>query len=417
MRSSSNWHSVVAIPLCAVLMVQWAAPSVSMAAEPSPEPALLLKFAAPDVPEDASREILEPLAGILAGEIRVRWVAPPVEKSPEAPDETGFPVADDAALRSISAKIALASADMERVEGESALRLLSEAEQEARGYRLTETVRPFLAEIFLREGILKLWKGDTAGAETLLSRSRALRPGFSPDPALFPPQFLAVWDTVRRRPLPEAELLVQSLPSGAAVFVDGEYRGTTPCRIRPGTAGPVRIRVSHPGYKDAERTGQWLPGDTETIGFSLPGDRVARLGELLGAPEGKTGSGAGPLIAEFAQAAGVSRVAVLTLEKSGDREGYRARAYSGSASGGDPVFLGETDLPGGERGAELYGSWAAGKLLQNGWPPERKDREGKPWYKTWWVWGILIAGAGVAVALGSGGGSSSGGGGSVAVNF
>jgi hypothetical protein len=271
----------------------------------------------------------------------------------------------------------------------------------------------------MRKGILELWDGDMEGAGALLSRSRALAPGFSPDPALFPPQFLAAWDNALRRPLPEAELLVQSLPSGARITVDGEFAGTTPSRIHPGTAGPVRIRVSYPGYKDAGRAGQWLPGDTETIAFTLSGDRVARLGDLLAAPDGKGGSGAGPLVAEFGRAAGVLRVAVVTLEKAGTGERYRARAYSGSVSGEDPVFLGETELQGGKPGAEMYGKWAAGKLLQSGWPPERKDRDSKPWYKTWWIWGILITGAGIAAALGGGGGSSggTGGSGSVAVNF
>jgi hypothetical protein len=417
MRSSSNWRSVVAIPLCAVLAAQWTVPPISAAAEPPREPALLLKYVAPGIPETASREILDPLAGILSGEIRVRWVPTPVAEPPKIPEGKGYPVPDDAALRSISEKISLASSHMEKVEGKPAQALLSEAEQEARGYRFTETIRPFLAEIFLRKGILTLWDGDSADAEALLSRARALRPGFSPDPALFPPQFLAAWDNALRRPFPEAELLVQSLPSGARITVDGEFRGTTPCRIRPGISGPVRILASHPGYKDAERIGQWLPGDTETIGFTLSGDRVARLGELLAVPGGMAGTGTGPLIAEFGQAAGVRRVAVLTLENTGDVERHRVRVFSGTISGDDLVFLGETEVPGGDPGAEMYGKWAAGKLVQGGWPPEPKDRDEKPWYKTWWVWGILIAGAGLAVALGGGGGSGGGTGGSVAVNF
>jgi hypothetical protein len=396
---------------------QWTAPPISPAAEPPPEHALLLKYAAPGIPEAASREILDPLAGILAREIRVRFVPTPAEEPPEASGGKKYPVPDDAAIRSISEKISLAASLMEKVEGEAAQALLSQAEEKARGYRLTDTIRPFLAEIFLRNGILKLWDGETAAAETLFSRAGALRPGFSPDPALFPPRVLAAWENARHRPVPEAELLIQSLPSGARIAVDGEYRGTTPSRIRPGTGGPVRILVSHPGYKDAERTGQWLPGDTETIGVTLSGDRVARLGDLLAVPGANAGTGAGPLIAEFGQAAGVRRVAVLTLENTGAGDRYRVRAFSGADSGEDPLFLGETEVSGGTSGAEMYGKWAAGKLLEAGWPPEPGDREEKPWYKSWWIWGIVITGAVLAAALGGGGGSGGGTGGSVAVNF
>jgi len=419
MRSSSSWRSAVSTALCAALLGQWSAPSLAGAAATAPEPALLLKYSAPEIAEDASREILDPQAVLLAAALAVRFVPSPPEPPESSPGETAVPAPDDTKLRSIAAKLSDASLHMERVEGDAAQAALSEAEVEARGVRFTEAVRPFLAEIFLRQGILRLWEGDAAGAEQLLARSRALRPGFSPDPALFPPQVVDAWDAARRRPLPEAELLVQSLPSGAAIAVDGEYVGTTPSRVRPRTGGPVTIRVSHPGYRDVERTGQWLPGDAETVSFTLPGDRVARLGELLAAPVEPGGSGAGPLLAEFARAAGVRRVAVVTLEKSATGQGYRARLYSGGVSGEDPAFLGASELPSGAPGAQAFGRWASERLLESGWPPEPRDPDEKPWYKQWWFWGIVIGSAGILAALGSGGGGSSGGGstGSVAVNF
>jgi len=295
-------------------------------------------------------------------------VTAPAEKAEATDLDAAYPVPDDAALRRISARISGAAGHMERVESAAAGKLLSEAEKEIRGYRFTETTRPFLAEIFLREGILKLWEGDPVSAETLLSRSRALRPGFSPDPAMFPPQFLSAWENARRRPLPEAELLIQSLPSGAGITVDGEYKGRTPSRIRPGKTGPVRIRVSHKGYRDAERIGQWLPGDAETLAVTLSGDREARLGDLLADDAGRRGGGAGPLISEFADAAGAGRVVVLALGRMESGETFRVRAYSRGTAGGDPVFLGETEVPGGGEGAETCGKWAAGKLLAAGWP-------------------------------------------------
>jgi hypothetical protein len=228
---------------------------------------------------------------------------------------------------------------------------------------------------------------------------------------------LSAWEAIRHRPVPEAELLVESLPSGAEIFVDGERRGVTPARVRTKNIAPVRIRVSHPGYRDAETTGQWLPGDTEILRFSLPGDRVARLGELLaGAAQGK-GGGAGPLVEELSVAAGTPRVAILMLEREASGEGLRARLYAGRPASLDPALLGETSFPEGKRGAEISGKWVADTLAADGWP--RAERPERPWYNSPWFWGILLS-LGVAAALGaSGGGGGSGGssGGTVAVNF
>ena len=417
MRSTSSRRSAVALLLCGTLLWRSAPTVVAAEAGASTEPALLLKYAAPDLPDRSARQVLDPIPAIVAKELRIRWLPVPQEPSGEDTSIAEIPVPDDAALRRIAGKVSRASEQMDKVESAAAERLLEEAEKECRSYRFTEATRPFLAEIFLRRGILRLWEGKASDAEVLLSRVRALRPGFTPDPALFPPQVLSVWEAIRHRPVPEAELLVESLPSGAEIFVDGERRGVTPARVRTKNIAPVRIRVSHPGYRDAETTGQWLPGDTEILRFSLPGDRVARLGELLaGAAQGK-GGGAGPLVEELSAAAGTSRVAILMLEKEALGEGLRARLYAGRPASLDPALLGETSFPEGKRGAEISGKWVADTLAADGWP--RAERPERPWYYSPWFWGILLS-VGVAAALGAGGGGSGSGGssgGTVAVNF
>jgi hypothetical protein len=414
MRSTSSRRSAVALLLCGTLL--WPPPA-AVAEAGAPEPALLLKYASPDLPGPSARATLDPIPAIVAKELRVRWLPVPMEPSGKAPSAGEIPVPDDAALRRIAAKVSGAAERMERVESAAASLLLEEAEKECRSYRFTEATRPFLAEIFLRRGILRLWEGKSSDAEALFSRVRALRPDFTPDPALFPPQVLSAWKAAGRRTVPEAELLVESLPSGAEIFVDGVRRGVTPARVRTGKIAPIRIRVSHPGYRDAETTGQWLPGDTEIVRFTLPGDRVARLGELLaGAARGK-GGGAGPLVEELSAAAGTSRVAILMLEKEPAGDGLRARLYVGRTENRDPALLGETSLPAGEEGAEITGKWVAAALAADGWP--RSERPARPWYYSPWFWGILLA-VGAAAALGAGGGGGGSGGssgGTVAVNF
>jgi hypothetical protein len=417
MRSTSSRRSAVALLLCGTILWPPAGAVAGAEAGASTEPALLLKYAAPDLPDRSAREALDPIPAIVSKELRIRWLPVPMEPAGKAPSATELPVPDDAALRRIAGKVSRASERMERVERAAASLLLEEAEKECRSYRFTEATRPFLAEIFLRRGILHLWEGKGSDAEALFSRARALRPDFNPDPALFPPQVLSAWKAAVRRPVPEAELLVESLPSGAEIFVDGERRGVTPARVRTGKIAPVRIRVSHPGYRDVETTGQWLPGDTEIVRFSLPGDRVARLGELLaGAARGK-GGGAGPLVEEISAAAGTSRVAILMLEKEPAGEGLRARLYAGRPATLDPALLGETSFPAGKGGAKISGRWVADALAADGWP--RSEPPERPWYRSPWFWGVFLAvGAAVAFGAGGGGGGSGGSsGGTVAVNF
>jgi hypothetical protein len=420
MRSTSSRHRAIALLLCGTLLWQSGQAFAAADADPSKEPALLLKYAAPDLPDRSAREALDPIPAIVARELRVRWLPVPIEPSEKTPYTGDMPVPDDAALRRIAGMVSRASERMDRVESAAASLLLDDAEKECRSYRFTEATRPFLAEIFLRRGILRLWEGKESDAEALFSRVRALRPSFTPDPALFPPLVLSAWEASGRRSVPEAELLVESLPSGAQIFVDGERRGITPGRVRTKKIEPVRIRVSHPGYRDAETTGQWLPGDTEILRFSLPGDRVARLGELLAGAERGKGGGAGPLVEELSAAAGTPRIAILMLGKEAGG-GLRARLYIGRPAGLDPVLLGETPFPEEKGGAEISGKWVADTLAANGWP--RAEKPESPWYKNPWILGvILVVGAAVAFAAGGGGGGSGGGssgssGGTVAVNF
>ncbi|GAB4231336.1 MAG: hypothetical protein OHK0028_06280 [Deltaproteobacteria bacterium] len=400
------------------MLWQSAASSAAAAAEPAREPSLLLKYASPDLPESEARRILDPLAGRLGKGFRVRWIPVPVESSPQDSTSAAKPVPDDNALRRIAAKVSRGVERMEAVETDAAERLLAEAEEDCRAYRFTEATLPFLVEIFLRRGILRLWEGKTGDAETLLSRVRALRPGFTPDPALYPPQFLSSWEASKRRPLPEAELLIESLPPGASIFIDGERRGSTPSRIRTKKTSTLRIRVSHPGYRDVETLGQWLPGDSEILRFSLPGDRIARLGELLAAFAGGKESGAGPLVGEISAAAGARRTAIVMLGKDETGGGLLVRLFAGGKGGADPVLLGETSLTAGGNDATRCAEWVAEKLAAGGWP--REEPPEKPWYYSYWFWGIVLSAAGLAAALGGGGGgggSSGSSGGAVAVTF
>lgn len=405
MRSTSSERKSLALFLSFVLVLLSAVPASVRGSLP-PEPALLIKVSSTSIPADAARVRLEAIGAAIGARLRVRWVPPGSPGAPPAEEEP-FPVADGEDLARISGKLEEAMRRMEGMETGPAEEILSEALRLARSFRFGDTMRPYVAEIFLRKGLLYLWKGETGKSEDMLSRSRALRPDFSPDPGLFSPPFLEAWNRSGERALPEAELLVNSIPPGARVHVNGREEGVTPCRVRIRQWAAVHVRVSADGYRTGGRTGQWLPGDFEEIGFILVREDTAALAELLSSsPDGKE---SGPLLSRMLRETGAGRVALLMLE--GGDEGETLRVLSQEQGEGVPKALGTIPWPAGEEGIEEAGASAAEMLANAGWP-RRDDPSGKlaPWYGSWMFWAVVgVAAAGIAVGMGGGGGSGGGG--------
>ncbi|MBI5420421.1 MAG: PEGA domain-containing protein [Deltaproteobacteria bacterium] len=407
MRFTSSAHKGLALVLCAVLAIEWSGAAVF--ADSTPEPCLLLKFSDPSIPADLARERLEPLPRLLLRDLSVQWVSPPSETQAEKGLKELFLEPDDAALERISGRLAEAIRRMDRMETAEAARLLSEAEGQARTFRFGDATRPYFAEIFLRRGLLLLWEGNRGGAEEMFARSRVLRPDFAPDAGLFSPTFRDAWARAGDRSPPEAEILIHSIPPGATVYLDGKTAGTTPGRFKVSARGPVRVRLAYAGYRDVEKTGQWLPGDSEAVEWVLTRDRMATLGEILAAsPDGK---GSGPLLSELASACGASRVALIVLEDKGN--GPAVRLFAARTGDAAPAYLGRFDWPAGDEGTAEAARTAARMLRDAGWPAtdESGPKARTPWYSKWWFWAIMsVAAVGAAAGLaggGSGGGSGS----------
>ncbi|MFH1072357.1 MAG: PEGA domain-containing protein [Nanoarchaeota archaeon] len=64
-------------------------------------------------------------------------------------------------------------------------------------------------------------------------------------------------------------LNVTSIPSGAAVRVDGTYRGNTPLFLQGISAGTHTVIVAKPGYTQGTRTVTINPGETTTLNVRL----------------------------------------------------------------------------------------------------------------------------------------------------
>lgn len=418
MRSTSSALKGQAALLCLVLLFEWSGAAAAASGDPPPEPCILLKFYGPGTPEERAREKMGPLPELMLKDLNVRWLPPaPPAASPDPP--VPYPEPDGASLARIAGLLADAAKKMDGMETADAAGLLGAAEREARRYRFGDAIRPYLAEIFLRRGLILLWEGDRGGAQEMFARSRAIRPDFNPDPALFSPSVRESWTLAGERPAPAAEILVQSIPSGAEVRVDGRAAGKTPCRVRVPTCSPLRLKLASPGCREVEKTGQWLPGDSESVEWILPRDPVATLGEILTAsPDGK---GTGKMLGELAGASSAARVAILLLD---EREGSpRLRVLSYRPGEKDPVTVGLFDWPIAEGGGSGEAARAASQMLRTaGWPAANigGSIEKSTWYHKWWVWaliGIVGVGAAMSLAGGGGGGDSGGSAGSINVTF
>ncbi len=412
MRSTSSARRALAALLCVLLATGTGCPG--LAAAEAPSPALILTFHTSDLPEAAARARMEAISGRLPATLRIARVRVPAQADP-AGTKADRPDADGASLERIAAGLAEAVRHMERMETREAETLLDASEREARSFRPGESLRPYLAEIFLRRGLLLLWAGNRAGAEEMFGRARALRPDFAPDPALFAPSFRESWSRAAARAPAGAEILVPSLPSGAEISVDGTRAGATPARIRVPALSRVDIRLTRPGYLPVERTGYWLPGDSEMLDVTLTRDRLSRLSELFAESGG--GKEAGVLLNGMASAAGAERVAVFVL--AGRGPGARVRVLSLARGENEPRSVGEFPWPEGADGADDAAAAASALLAAAGWPTiSGASRAEAPWYHKWWIWALLGAAvAGALAGAGGGGGSSGGSSGAIGVNF
>jgi hypothetical protein len=414
MRSTSSAPKRLSFLLAVVLLLEGGVPAAAVIPRDGPEPCLLLRFAAPTFPENTAREWMDAMPARVGALLRVRWLPPPApgETSREG-REPPIPTPED--LDRTSRTIAEARRRLEQMEMKAAGDLLSRADGLAREFRMTEAIRPLHAEIFLLRGIMLLWERDATAAVEMFARSRALRPDFSPDPALYSPAVREAWIRAGEQPQPEAEIIVHSLPPGAAVFVDGERRGVTPGRVTVRTAEPISLRIEHPGFRPFERIGRFLPGDTEVVEVVLAGDRMAALGEMLARPI--EGGAAAPILAEISDASEAYRIALLVLGVEDGAPCLDVFSFTRGASG--PEFLGRIDWTGGKDGAATAAASAARLLVSAGWPPAATEDDAASWYRKGWFWSTIVVIIGIALAVGAsgGGGGSGGSAGAVSVTF
>lgn len=405
MKFSSSALRALCASLAAVLFLEWSGMAVPCRAE-GREPVLLLKYSAASISDEDARKRFSPVIEEIEKRLDVHAALTARGRGDLGPVLAEI---DDSTLKDISIRVSEASRRMDRLENREAERALSGIEKEMRKYRFGDATRPILADVCLKLGTLSIWNGNKEAALASFRKARSLEPGFEPDPALHSPQFRQLWAETGKGAAAEAEILFESVPQGARVFIDNADKGVTPRRIRVPASRPVRVRLEHPGYQASVGTRQWLVGDTERVEVLLSGDRESRLAGFFEA-NGSEIREAGPIVSEMAKEAGVEKLAFLML---GRRDGVpELRVLSASASSPEPRLLGTVRFPEDEKGYSSNASRITALLAEAGWPSKTagKKAQERPWYYSWWLLtGVGLLAAGAAAALSGGGGGGGGG--------
>lgn len=156
--------------------------------------------------------------------------------------------------------------------------------------------------------------GQVRVAEAEIERLVALDPRATFSPNYFAPDFLKRVESARRQAARgSVELDVRTVPAGAQVYVNGDFKGSSPVKVRGLAAAENTLTVVAPGYALAQQ--QVSPGLVEVNLRKV--DSYARWSDLVervaSDPDGAGRDGAARDLAAWL---GVDQVVVLVARKS-----------------------------------------------------------------------------------------------------
>jgi hypothetical protein len=273
-----------------------------------------------------------------------------------------------------------------------------------------------LADAMMAVAVAQFQKGKTPAMQQALKRLFVWRPNYSPDPSQVPPQMTEAVDAARQAiaGLPRADLQVNSEPSGAQVFVDGDYIGVAPLTV-PGVAvGEHYVTLKKLGYKRGLRVAQVKEsGGSPVVGKLTRSEKYLLVEQAIVKVAPQMGqSPIDSVVDNLRETLFLDQTVFVKLRKlTGDEVELTAHLYdlrsrqllgkqvsnlrvlssvpqSGAlASAADRLYSG-VDYEGGLRAPT------------DAPPPPPADT--RPLYKRWWFWvavGVIAAGTATAVAV------------------
>jgi tetratricopeptide (TPR) repeat protein len=297
--------------------------------------------------------------------------------------------------------------------------------------------------------------GDLNAASDAFLRAYAINPTMKPDPNIFPPDIIDVFDAVGQGAgeVGTGSISVKSKPKEASVYLDGMPMGVTPVKIDNVLVGKHIIRLSKPGYQFFGSVLTVEKGKSKSLDTKLqevPGvSRVVSEIENIPALIPKGMNSTLPSLNTIAKDLGVEQLLVVLMSPGEGqivslnilvydrlKDSYIAQRSGDAASMGEQVLLPKAEelskatlvaaMAGGE-GGEVTD--ITPPVVGPGTEGEGKKKKDRGIAGKWWFWVALIAGAGVVAGgaylgyagstgqLGSGGPGGSGGSGDIIIEF
>lgn len=273
-----------------------------------------------------------------------------------------------------------------------------------------------LADAMMAVAVAHFQKGKTPAMQQALKRLFVWRPNYTADPAQVPPQMNEAVEAARQQvgQLPRADLQVSSEPSGAQVFVDGDYIGVAPLSV-PGLAvGEHYITLKKLGYKRGLRVAQVKEsGGSPVVGKLTRSDKYLLVEQAVVKVAGQMGqSPIDSVVDNLRETLFLDQTVFVKLRKlTGDDLELSAHLYDLRSR---QLISKQTSNLRVQNSVPQVGALAtAADRLYSGVdydgglrapvdkpPPAPADT--RPLYKRWWFWaavGVIAAGTVTAIAV------------------
>lgn len=168
-------------------------------------------------------------------------------------------------------------------------------------------------------------RGDVEEAKLVLIDLIALNPTFELNPKRFSREFILLRAQVAtsRNAQLRGNALVKSRPSGARVFVDGEFQGFTPVTLQTLPIGKHLLRVERPGFKQSGQILEISPDETEVSAELSPTSEYQSYDAQLDkvASEVARSNGQGKAVVALGRSLKLDRAILGTVRELPERNG------------------------------------------------------------------------------------------------
>ncbi len=274
-----------------------------------------------------------------------------------------------------------------------------------------------LADAMMAVAIAQFQKGKTQAMQQALRRLFVWRPTYTADPTQVPPQMTDAVEAARHEvsQLARADLQVSSEPSGAQVFVDGDFIGVAPISV-PGLAvGEHYVTLRKLGYKRGLRVAQVKANSGATvIGKLMRSEKYLLVEQAVVKVAPQMGkSPIDSVVDNLRETLFLDQTLFVQLRKrTGEDVELSAHLYDLRSrqliSKQVATVRVQASVP--QAGVlasvaeELYRGidYEAGLRAPVDAPPPPPPVEARPLYKRWWFWaaiGVIAAGTATAVVI------------------